>query len=165
MFLRFGHEICDSPWLGAFWCNSFEREVVHEVTQASPKFRCNPLGEWGDRVMQSWGLTHCSCFSHSVWGGRSKRLGGRSNHPGLIQRKFWFWPRSSGSMLALTRGFYGWNLGAFRVRLLRFSLGSLCSGEGAAPSARSNRPRPFRRKFDFAGSFSVSLFALIRGAF
>jgi diphthamide synthase (EF-2-diphthine--ammonia ligase) len=40
-------------FLRAFLCNSFEGEVVHEVTQASPKFRCNPLGESGDRVMQS----------------------------------------------------------------------------------------------------------------
>jgi hypothetical protein len=34
-----------------------------------------------------------------------------------------------------------------------------------APGTQSNRPRPFRRKFDFAGPFSVSLFTLIRGAF
>jgi hypothetical protein len=86
---------------------------------------------------------------------------GRPNRPGLIGRKFWFWPRSSGSILALTRGLYGWNLWAFRVRLLGFSLRSLCSREGGltAPGTRSNRPRPFLRKFDFAGSFSRSLFA------
>jgi hypothetical protein len=34
-------------------CNSFEGEGVHEVTQVSPKFPCNPLGELGDRVLQS----------------------------------------------------------------------------------------------------------------
>jgi glycerophosphoryl diester phosphodiesterase len=31
----------------------FEGEVIHEVAQASPKFRCNPLSESGDWVMQS----------------------------------------------------------------------------------------------------------------
>jgi hypothetical protein len=92
---------------------------------------------------------------------------GRSNRLGLIRRKFWFWARSPGSMLALTWEFYGWNLGAFWVCLPSFSLGSLCLGEGriTAPGTRSNRPRPFWKKFDFDGSFSVSLFALIWGAF
>jgi hypothetical protein len=32
---------------------SISLEHVHEVAQSSPKFRCNPLGESGDRVLQS----------------------------------------------------------------------------------------------------------------
>jgi hypothetical protein len=95
-FLRLSHEIWDSPWLRAFWWNSFEGEVVHEVTQASPKFRCNLLGDSGDRVMQSCGLTRDSCFSRSVWGGQSNFVGRRV---GLIA------PGSSGESFD-----FGWDL-------------------------------------------------------
>jgi hypothetical protein len=80
--LRLRHDICDSLWLRAFWSISFEGEVVHKVTQSSPKFNYNPLAESGDRLMGSWELTRGSYFPILSREGSLTALGRWSNHPG-----------------------------------------------------------------------------------
>jgi hypothetical protein len=58
--------VCDSQWFRTFRLNSFEGEDVHEVTQASPKSRSNPLGESGDRFVGSFILSHGLSSSRAV---------------------------------------------------------------------------------------------------
>jgi hypothetical protein len=54
--------------------NSFEGEVSCEVTQASSKFRCNMLGESGDRLVRSLSLSRGLSSSRVVLENRSNRF-------------------------------------------------------------------------------------------
>jgi hypothetical protein len=98
--------IRDSLWLRALWRGRPGGDLD------IPKISLQSVGWIGRSIDGSWGLT------------QTRVSRGGSNCPRSVRRKFWFPPRFSISMLALTRGSYGWNIGEFWARLGGFQLSS-----------------------------------------